>query len=668
MTHKLLVFLVILGNLFSYGSTRLSILQPTSRVKDLNLVPHVRPLELKRTRLIKNSFEIHQWNQIWTSIPSSKLSNYIIQLDPHKELARASLPSSLKLIRTLPSESLIVQGNAIQMNQWVTKNPPLAIHQLNPHWKWNGSFSAKSEPLILELELTQKSQIKPLEKWLIKKNGKILNSWDETPYAIIELPQHQLSELLMRKEVLWLEKHEKIETDTDTIRAATGIQSLQQLHPHLKGQGVVGHVLEGINPSHEAFQARAGLRKKPIAFENGKESEHGHSTFGILFGDGIHRPSAQGFLPDAQGIYTHYDSIYNAQSLFKNQTSRYKLVKDLISRYEIDFQTASWGYASTEEYTIRSAELDQIIFELDLPITQSQGNLGSSVSRPQAWAKNVISVGAVYHQGTLSPFDDVWDGHRSKKASTGPAQDGRIKPDLVGFYDHIFTTTLYGYGPFSGTSAATPAVAGVLGQIIQLWQESFSPFDVNSLNKEKLRLSSRPRASLSKALLIHSASPYPFKGKFHDLNRFHQGWGLPKVQNLLGKNLLVVNETDLLKNQERLRYQLQSNDDPIRITLVYNDPPASPLVKRSLINDLDLRLISPSKRVYWGNYGLLQDNESLNGGEPDSVNNVERIIISQPEKGTWTLEIMARSLRVDSHLETIDLDGDFSLVVEGLRQ
>ena len=71
-------------------------------------------------------------------------------------------------------------------------------------------------------------------------------------------------------------------------------------------------------------------------------------------------------------------------------------------------------------------QMDDIIFDLDLSILQSQSNKGTQFSRPEAWAKNIISVGGVYHFDTLSRADDAWNNG----ASIGPAEDGRIKPDL----------------------------------------------------------------------------------------------------------------------------------------------------------------------------------------------------------------------------------------------
>ena len=60
-------------------------------------------------------------------------------------------------------------------------------------------------------------------------------------------------------------------------------------------------------------------------------------------------------------------------------------------------------------------------------------------ARPQAWAKNVISVGGVQHFNNSVSTDDSW---LAGNGSIGPAQDGRNKPDLCAYYDSVWTSDL----------------------------------------------------------------------------------------------------------------------------------------------------------------------------------------------------------------------------------
>ena len=136
------------------------------------------------------------------------------------------------------------------------------------------------------------------------------------------------------------------------------------------------------------------------------------------------------------------------------------------SSVNVSHTTASWGGQRTFFYTSTSAEADDITFDHDITWTQSQSNAGNQDSRPQAWAKNVFSVGGIHHANNGHPSDDSW---QNGGASIGPASDGRIKPTMCAYYDSIGTSDLTGSAGysaanwtagFSGTSGATPIVAG----------------------------------------------------------------------------------------------------------------------------------------------------------------------------------------------------------------
>ncbi len=290
---------------------------------------------------------------------------------------------------------------------------------------------------------------------------------------------------------------------------------------------------------------------------------------------------------------------------------------------------------------------------------------GNRNSRPEAWAKNVLSVGGVAHFNTLDRSDDSW--------SIGPADDGRIKPDLWHFYDLTRTASNTGdsnYREFGGTSGATPITGAYSGLVFQMWADGVFAGGPG-LGRDVF--ANRPHASTAKALMIHSAFQYSFSGTGDDKTRVHQGWGMADVQNLYelaeahGWGLpILIDESAVIAPLETHSYALLSTGtEPLKVTLVYTNPPGSPSAAIDRINDLTLRVTSPGGTVYWGNNGLLTGNWSTSGGSPNTLDTVENVFIQNPAAGTWTIEVRADEVVQDSHVETPALDADYALVASG---
>lgn len=464
----------------------------------------------------------------------------------------------------------------------------------------------------------------------------------------------QLAAVARMDEVLYVDRWSPPEDDMNIVRAVGGADYLESVAGYT-GTGVRGEVMDGnVRSTHVAFQSN------PILFHGNHTGDAGHgtSTTGCIFGDGTGAPSARATLPDAQPIFADYGQLSN----------RYTHTAELLqSPYFAVFQSNSWGSGLTTAYTSTSMEMDDILFDFDLVILQSQSNTGNQLSRPQAWAKNVLSIGAVDHQNTSSLSDDHWTG----TGSIGPAADGSIKPDLCFWYDSIWTTdadsdTDYTMS-FGGTSAATPCTAGFVGLVQQMWTEGLfgnSPTGATVFER-------RAKATTARALLVNTATQYAFSGTGHDLTRTHTGWGLPNVARLydLRGKCFVVDEGAALRTFDHATYALAvpAGEPALRATMVYLDLAGTTSASLHRINDLSLRVTSPSGTPYWGNNGLSSGNWSASNGSSDTLNVIENVFVQNPEAGAWTVEIFADELNGDGHVETPELDADFALVVTGVE-
>ncbi len=473
----------------------------------------------------------------------------------------------------------------------------------------------------------------------------------EGAFFLATLTPEQLSAVAAMPEVLYVDRSGPPQASMNNARAIGGADYIESQAGYT-GAGVRAEVMDnGCQPDHPAYASRITFRRPA------PEEAHGTSTFGINFGDGTGSALGRGMLPDGDGIF----SLWGTTGFRVSDTGQ--LVN---STWRCVFQSNSWGTIPvTTAYNTAAAELDEAVFRHDIVIVQSQGNEGTQESDREAWAKNVVSVGGINHLDTFTRSDDYWGG-----ASIGPAADGRIKPDLCQFYDWVRTTTSGGgyTSTFGGTSASCPIVAGHFGLFFQMWADGVlgNPVSGGSVFEE------RPHSSTARAVVINHAKPYSFAGETHNLTRMHQGWGLPDLQSIYSRreNSFVVDETDVLQEGETTVYKRyiktgEPNHDRLRVTLVYTDYWGTTSSSQHRINDVSLRLTSPSGEAYYGNHGLLTGNTSTTGGTWDSINTVENFWMNFPEEGTWTIEVWAAEVNEDGHEETPEDDVDYALAING---
>ncbi|MBL6755395.1 MAG: S8 family serine peptidase [Planctomycetes bacterium] len=498
----------------------------------------------------------------------------------------------------------------------------------------------------------------------IKDIGGIVNS-EQTGSLLIEvtLSGPQLVQALHMDEVLWIDRWSAPELDMDNARIQGGGNYVESMGGYT-GTGVNAHIYEGVEATHPDFTG-------PVinVRSSGAAQSHGHATAGIVFGNGNSNPAVRGMAPDAGKFYTNYGSVNG---------SRYQVVDDLVNIHNVSHTTASWGGARTFFYTSTSAESDDIVFDHDISWTQSQSNAGNQDSRPQAWAKNVFSIGGVLHNNNSNPNDDSWSG----SGSTGPASDGRIKPTMCAYYDGIGTSDRTGGSGYSsgswtsnfgGTSGATPIVAGHNVIALEMYTDEILP-GVGTFG-QALRVpggtthENRPHFTTLKALQVVNARQYSFTASSSDNRREHCGWGFPNLQDMYDnrEKTIIIDETQVITQGETqvVMAGVEPGEAVFKVSLNWNEPAGNPSASSQLVNNLSLRVTSPTGVVYWGNNGLESGVWSVVGGSEDNTNSIENVFVQNPVDGDWQIEIIATAIVQDSHVETPAVDADYALVAVG---
>jgi serine protease AprX len=307
-----------------------------------------------------------------------------------------------------------------------------------------------------------------------------------------------------------------------------------------------------------------------------------------------------------------------------------------------------------------------------------------------ATAKNVVSVGAaesLRSNGALGQViwfffdfvsfcfgslpiatDPVANDSNGMAAfsSRGPADDGRVKPDIVAPGTNIVSSrshypdagTLWGvyeenpdYVYSGGSSMATPLVAGA-GVLMRQWLT--------------LRGLANPSAAAVKAALLDTAADMA-PGQYGDglaqeipYSRPNSvaGWGRADMGFLDAPapyQLWVDDHTVGLVTDVEMNYthtsarplRVLDSSQPLRVMLAWTDYPAALFTPQQLVNDLDLIVTGPGGAAYYGN--------GVTTG--DRINNVEGVIIDNPPVGEYRVQVRGFNVPMEAQPYALAVGG-----------
>lgn len=315
----------------------------------------------------------------------------------------------------------------------------------------------------------------------------------------------------------------------------------------------------------------------------------------------------------------------------------------------------SWGASNGDgSYNSTSQEFDVMTYTNDatrpMVVVFSAGNDGSganTVASP-ATAKNVITVGAAEGtRGINSASDSTND--IADFSSRGPCDDGRMKPDLVAGGSDITgatyvtsTSTLngtaasgyrYGFYPANqqwwtsndGTSFSAPAIAGAAALVYQ-------QFINNPAYLATYRTpagSAPPSPALVKAYLINSTRYMGGNLAGGNLPAAGQGFGHANLGMAFDGVSRIIRDqvtTDRVATGQSRVFtgNVADGSKPLRVTLVWTDPPAASSATYHFVNNLNLT-VEAGGALYRGN--VFSGADSVPGGISDARNNVECVYL-----------------------------------------
>jgi len=357
----------------------------------------------------------------------------------------------------------------------------------------------------LEKEITEKT------KHLLGARADVAKSYWIMPGFIASLDAKTIERLIKEPEVEKIDLAEgrvKIPVTRRKIHHPTRTlfkDSLWQYKPinafalwdnGLFGEGiVVGHLDTGINPKHPELTGKiVGWAR---VLETGKvipgkpeeafdDNGHGSFTGGLIAGGSRENPL--GIAPGARLISVKVLDRYGSGSLEQIIAG----LQYIASKKEVKVVNMSWGM---EGYLplLEKPMINLLLLGI-LPVA-AIGNNGPEISSSPANIPGVLSIGALdFFPKTLN-YKYLYPAAFSATQFVIPKSSVfrfpyYLKPDLLAPGVEVVSTWIKGYASQSGSSAATPIVAGIVAALMQKY--NFAPQTFISLLKIAANFASKP--------------------------------------------------------------------------------------------------------------------------------------------------------------------------------
>ncbi len=385
---------------------------------------------------------------------------------------------------------------------------------------------------------------------------------------------------------------------------------------NLSGKGIT----VGIGDNSEIVTQQLDFTGRTITRVPVPFSFHGIHVSGTVAGAGLLDPKHNGMAPRATIVSQYFSDIITAAPTY---VTDYNMVVTNNS-----YTNAEAGCPGEGAYDVVSNYVDKQMGDYrKLLHVFAAGNDGGRTCSPYPTnfatiksgyqvAKNVLTVGAVDTLYGASFF-----------TSRGPVNDGRLKPEIMATgYNVLSTRHFFTYGTSSGTSMASPIVAGVA----TLLNEQYRKSNAGAI----------PQAALIKAVLCNTAedlgNPGPdFTFGFGNLNA-------RKAAETIENNRLYLSTTTPSTNTITVPAGVRR----LKVLLYWNDTAAAPNAATQLVNDFDLTVVAPGNISHMP---LVLDpspaNVNNNAVEGiDRRNNIEQVVIDNPAAGSYNINVNAFAL------------------------
>ncbi len=391
---------------------------------------------------------------------------------------------------------------------------------------------------------------------------------------------------------------------------------------NLQGEGVVIGIGDDADITSHVDLADRVIERSAFLYQN-----HGTQMAGVAAGNGNKEVLYKGVAPKATIISQLFSGIIRNAPAY-------------VTDYGMVVTNNSYGSITGEceyggVYDLYSKILDEQAFTLPKLLHVFAAGNDGTITCPgyttgfhtalggYQSAKNILSVGWGEKYAIAS-----------ENGSHGPTADGRIKPDITATGSEVRSTGANNtYITDYGSSLSSPVVAGGAALLVEKYRQLNSGAD--------------PDGALVKALLMNGANdignPGPdFKSGFGWLN--------------LNRSLAIIKENRIIAGTLQTgttathTMTVPAGTSQVKVMLYWHDPAAAVFASSSLVNDLDLELVTPANGTLlpWV-LDTSRANVNTNATRGvDRINNVEQITLDNPAAGTYTIRVKGTAINQNS--------------------
>lgn len=302
--------------------------------------------------------------------------------------------------------------------------------------------------------------------FVLHREFRIINGFSATMTAA------QIRALSQRAGVFRIEEDFPVSVKLDAARPDFGTDAARASFG-VSGAGIKGCIVDtGADPNHEQLSNVVSFFDAVNGATTAYDDQgHGTHVASIAFGDGFGGSGADKYKGVAPGV-----AIYAAKVLDGSGSGPESQVIagiEWCATQGVHIISMSLGTAVPSDGADALSQASDAAVGQGIVVVAAAGNAGDepgTVGAPGASAQ-VITVAACAERSAPAGSPNHSDGiYLTPFSSRGPTLDGRIKPDICA-PGHSITAakagTVSGYVTYSGTSMATPFVAGTIALALQ---------------------------------------------------------------------------------------------------------------------------------------------------------------------------------------------------------